>query len=191
MSSVPILRRARLFVVTLLLFTTWIESSSAAGEKSKHVRLACNESTIIRFFLQSPNSDFLRPPIVLRVAKKGSSELMTAPINVEGRSAYVTVEEMREIMNSLQTLDVSWSTSKARESVIPYIKMPRSDDMLITVFSSDGTAKASIPPGRICEVLAKMNAGISSHRAHWQFGYFRGMCSCKVPGFNWEEYPDV
>jgi hypothetical protein len=149
-----------------------------------------NDGTAVMFFYLPANS-YLHPALIFRVAKPGSPLLNTAPIvNRGGRTPYITVEEMRDLIRLLDHSDLSWRKSKQVE--IP--KAPSFSEttgkLEIKVFSSDGTALSLSKPDNLCQTLAPLDAALKQPRARWEFQLFRVDYHCQVPGFNRNAYPE-
>jgi len=181
-------RAQLLFLLVLLIGTP--SGLAQADDQGGLSNLTIDGGIAIRFFFQPPNADFSRPALIFRVASEGDPNWNSAPIDRQGRSAYISIVEMKELIKLLQATDIKWHGSSQHEQIVPFMTLPEARDMTVTAFAPNGTASATIPPKRICEVLAKLSQGITTARAHWEFGFFRRMYHCKVPDFNPYAYVD-
>ena len=100
--------------------------------------------------LYDPAGDYFHAPPVFHGVTEGNSLLNTAPMQEEGRTAYITLSEMRELLQGLAHVDLAWQNSETFEGLGSYKKLPVSDDMEIFVGSSTARAKTKIAPTRIC-----------------------------------------
>jgi hypothetical protein len=180
--------RAQLSAMLLLLF--FAVPSFAAPEGKIVPKLEVNGSVIVRFSFKPPNSNFVRPALIFRVADEGSANWNTAPIDRLGRSAYISIAEMKSLVQHLGSSRVSWRESEATHSIEPFEELPVSENVLVTIYASNGIATASIPAKDICGILSGLNSLIQIDRAHWEFEYFRRGCGCKVLGYKADKYPN-
>ena len=149
-----------------------------------------NDDTAVRFFYDPPLSDYFHPPLVLRATHQGDARLSSPPKSDEGWIAYVSFAEMRQLMQGLTRLGVSWEESEKIESFGSFKQLARRDSMEVTVLSSSGTAEAKVRPMRICDTLKRLESALKAKRALWEFGAFELNHSCKVPAFDPYAYPD-
>jgi hypothetical protein len=157
------------------------------GEETLEVHV--DESTIIRFFYL-PVDSYLHPALAFRVAPENDARFGTAPIDYVGRTPYVSLSEMRNLVSAIGDLSLSWQTSPKPEvpKLIDPRKMP--DKMEIEIFSSRGTDRALVDPTRLCETLAPLDEALNQRRARWEFELFRVDYGCKVPGFDRSAFPE-
>jgi hypothetical protein len=148
-----------------------------------------DKKTAVRFFYDPPG-DYFHKPLVFHLAEDGSPVLNTAPVHEEGRIAYISVSEMRALVNSLAHTRLAWRESKTVEVLGSFKSLPVSDDMEILVTFANGTAKAEISPKAICATLRPLDAVLKTPRALWEFQLLRLDDGCEVPGFKAEAYPD-
>jgi hypothetical protein len=145
----------------------------------------------VRFFFQPANTDSSRPALIFRVARKNDPNWNSAPIDRQGRSAFVLLDEMKELFGLLQGTSIHWRVSREREEMLPFMKLLQpTKDMIVTVFATNGTASASIPSKSLCAILTKLDPAIKTPRASWEFALFRRMYHCKIPEFDVSAYPD-
>jgi hypothetical protein len=172
---------AAIFVVAIILH---------AQDRKTASKLTVDGNTAMRFNFQRPNANYVLPALIFRVAEVGTSNWDTAPIDRYGRSAYISVAEMRSLVHGLDKNRIFPQLSSTIEPIEPFEKTSISENVVVTIYASDGTATASIRPKEICESLARFNDLIEGRRAHWEFEYFRLGCGCKVPGHKYDAYPN-
>ncbi len=186
--------KSRSFWALALTFLLAAGGGSAQSNQ-KHQRLsvlnsAVDEKTVVRFFYQPPG-DYLHAPLVFRVVEEGNPLLNTAPMREEGRTAYISLSEMRELVQALARSNLAWQESETIELLGSYKKLDLAFiGMEIFVGNSKGTARARVVPKAICKTLKPLDAALKTPRALWEFQGFRLNYGCKVPGFNHEAYPD-
>jgi hypothetical protein len=153
-------------------------------------KLTIDGNTAMRFLFRRPNANYVLPALIFRVADVGSPKWDTAPIDRYGRSAYIPLTEMRSLIRELETNRILPEVSSAIEPIEPFEDRPISENVVVTIYASNGTATANIHPKEICKSLAQLNTLIEGRRAHWEFEYFRLGCGCKVPGHKYDAYPN-
>jgi hypothetical protein len=160
----------------------------AGGHKS--FSLPVNNQTAIRFFYL-PANDYLHPALIFRVATPQSGELNTAPIvNHGGRTPYISIDEMRQLVQMLDHSDLLWSETKTVE-VPGMVGFKETTGMLqIKIFSLGGTASSNQDPSRLCQTLAPLDAAFKQPRALWEFQLFRVDYGCSVLGFDRKAFPE-
>jgi len=163
-------------------------SQPASGHKS--FSLPVNNQTAVRFFYL-PANDYLHPALIFRVASPQSGELGTAPIiSHGGRTPYISIDEMRKLVQMLDHSNLLWSETKTVE-VPGMVGFKETTGMLqIKVFSSGGTASSNSDPSRLCKTLAPLDAAFKQPRALWEFQLFRVNYGCSVPGFDRKAFPE-
>jgi hypothetical protein len=149
-----------------------------------------DEHMVVRFFYQ-PAGEYFHFPLVFRVVEEGDPLLNTAPMREEGRTAYISLSEMRELVQRLIQTDLAWRESDAVEALGSFKKLdPVGIGLEIFVGCSNGTARTTIAPRKICETLTPLDTALKSPRAVWELQLFRLGYDCKVPGFDRDAYPD-
>jgi hypothetical protein len=152
-----------------------------------------DEKTAIRFFYD-PSGDYFHAPVVFRAAERGSSQINTAPMREEGRTAYITLEEMGDLARALSRSGLGWQASDTVEALGSYKELPLAgiglDTMDVRLVSSRGTSKAQISPKAICTILKPLDVALKTPRALWEFQGYRLNYGCKVSGFKYDAYPD-
>jgi hypothetical protein len=148
-----------------------------------------NETTAVRFFYQ-PSGNYFHFPLVFRAIDQKDARLNTAPMAAEGRTAYISLSDMQRLMQDLADSELMWQESDKVEALESFRKLEISDNMVITVASSKGTAAASLSPTKICKTLKPLDSAIKSPRALWEFQGFRLNYGCKVPEFVSDAYQD-
>jgi hypothetical protein len=152
-----------------------------------------DEKTIVRFFYY-PAGEYIRIPLLFRVVEEGNPRLNTAPMREEGRTAYVSLSEMRDLVNGLIRSGLGWQESETVDVLGLYKDLTLAgiglDTMDVRLVSSRGTAKAEISPKTICTILKPLDAALKTPRALWEFQGFRLGYGCKVSGFKYGAYAD-
>lgn len=154
------------------------------------LNIPVNDNTAVMFFYLPANS-YLHPALIFRVAKPGSPLLDTAPIvNRGGRTPYISIREMRNLVQLLSRSDLSWRRFKR-------VEVPRAPSfnettgkLEIKIFSSDVTALSLSNPDKLCHTLAPLNAALKQPRARWEFQLFLVDYHCQVAGFDRKAYPE-
>jgi hypothetical protein len=189
----PMLLRSCSFWALALVAFTVSAGEMHSGQKvfnQSDLHLEADEKTVVRFFYQPAPGDYLHAPLVFRVVEEGSPLLNTAPMREAGRTAYISLSEMRGIVETLKRSDIVWEESADIVTLGSYKKLPLFDDMAILVANSMGTAKTRIAPKTICRTLKPLDAALKTPRALWEFQGFRLNYGCEVPGFAHDAYPD-
>ena len=153
------------------------------------LNLSVDKNTIVRFFYLPPES-YLHPPLIFRVAGAKDGRLGTAPINPPGRTPYISLSEMRNLVTALADWNLSWQESKKLETPKKIETREMTDKMEVNVFFSRGTARALVDPKQLCERLAPLDAALKQPRALWEFQLFRVDYGCHVPEFNRNAFPE-
>jgi hypothetical protein len=174
------------FVAALFLTATFL----GAQDQNAVSKLAVDSTTLVRFLFRQPNANYVLPALIFRVAEVGDPRWGTAPIDAYGRSAYITIAEMQSLFQRLNRNRILLQLSAAGEQMQPFEKTSISENVVVTIYASNGTATANIHPGQICKSLAQLNDLIEGRRAHWEFEYFRLGCGCKVPDHKYDAYPN-
>lgn len=148
------------------------------------------EGTALRFFYIPPG-DYFHAPLVFRAVEPGDPRLTTGPMSAEGRSAYISFDEMQQLMQNLAHSNLVWQESDKIEIMGSFKELLHvSGGMDILVVSPKGTADAKIRPTRICDTLKPLDSALKTQRALWEFQAFRLGYACQVPGFKYDAYPD-
>jgi hypothetical protein len=152
-----------------------------------------DEKTIIRFFYY-PAGEYIRIPLVFRVVNESNPLFNTAPIREEGRTAYISLPEMRGLVRLLAGSRLRWKESQATEVLGLYKDLALQGiglvSMDVRIVCSKGTAKAEISPKAICMNVKPLDAALKTPRALWEFQLFRLQYGCQIPGFKADAYPD-
>jgi hypothetical protein len=175
-------------LAVLLLAPMCVQGKHA--KNSEVLDYPVDSSTVIRLFFQPPAGNYFHVPLVFRVVDEGDLKANTAPISSEGRTAYISLSEMRRFLKRMNVKNLHWQESKSVETVEPSFSLPVIDQMVITVFSSNGTARAYVMANRVCQTLAPFSSIIVTPRARWEFKSFQTMYFCNVTGFDRNAYPD-
>lgn len=164
--------------------------SSQKPFRAFDLHLEADDKTAVRFFYQPAAGDYFHAPLVFSVIEEGNSLINTAPMREAGRTVYISLSEMSDVVQGLKRSDIVWQESGDIVTLGSYKKLPLFDDMEILVANSMGTAKARIAPKAICRTLKPLDAALKTPRALWEFQGFRLNYGCKVPGFKPDAYPD-
>lgn len=176
-----------LLLVTLMI-APW---GSGQTERQGHaLTLPAGKDSVVRFFCQPPDGEYFHVALLFRVVEKKDPQWNTAPVFDEGRTAYISVLEMRQLTTALSAAHLSWSESTKVETLETYKTIHSDGGMGIKVLSPNGTAKATIEPKKICETLAPLDDAFQTPRALWEFQLFRSQYHCRVPNFNPNAYPE-
>lgn len=89
-----------MLVLSILLAAGTVKPQSNQKHERGSVLYSLDENTVIRLFYQPPG-DYFHAPLVFRVADEGNVLLDTSPMLEEGRTAYVSLAEMRELARKL------------------------------------------------------------------------------------------
>ena len=152
--------------------------------------LTIDDKTVVRFLFRRPNANYVLPALIFRVADEGNSNWNSAPVDQYGRSPYVSFSEMTSLVHRLENDHLKWQVSSAASPIEPFEKIAPSQNLFITIYSSNGMATSSLSPNEFCKILSEANETIESKRAHWEFEYFRRGSGCKVAGYKADAYPN-
>lgn len=178
-------------VVALITVSAGEVQSNQKREGASVLNSSVDENTVVRFFYQPALGDYFHFPLIFRAVGESDPLLITAPMREEGRTAYISRSEMRELVGHLAQMDLAWKESNAVEALGPFKKLdPAGIGLEIFVGYSKGTARTMIAPAKICETLTPLDSTLKSPRAVWELQLFRSGYDCKVPGFKYDAYPD-
>lgn len=178
-----------------LLFLATLTSErwaySQAANQGHDLTLPAGKDSVVRFYCQPPESEYFHVALLFRVVEKTDPRWNTAPVFDEGRTAYISLSEMHQLMIKVGHLSLRWDESTKIESLEAYKTIhSHGYGMDIKVLSAKGTAKATIKPSKICETLAPLDSALLTPRALWEFQNFRLPYHCPVPGYNPDAYPE-
>ncbi|HEY6386975.1 MAG TPA: hypothetical protein VIX91_14970 [Candidatus Acidoferrum sp.] len=187
-----LLRSCSFWVLVLVSFTVNVGEmqSSQKPFRASDLHLEADEKTVVRFFYQPALGDYFHAPLVFSVVQEGNPLLNTAPMREAGRTAYISLSEMREMLQSLKRSDIVWEESGDTVTLGSYKKLPLLDEMEILIASSTGMARTRVAPKTICGTLKPLDLALKTPRALWEFQRFQLNYGCKVPGFKYDAYPD-
>jgi hypothetical protein len=151
-----------------------------------------DQGTMVRFFFNPEGADYFHTPLVFQVVPADDPRLNTGPITREGRTTYITREEMKAMLRALAHSGASWSVSSKVKPLGDAHSLVGSYGfyLRIRVVCSKGTACGRVEPAEVCSTLAPLDSVLKTPRALWEFQALRIGYRCKVPGFNWDAYPD-
>ena len=185
--------RSRPTRVCLLLLATLTSAPSASSQAARQIHaltLPTGKDSVVRFFCQPPDGEYFHVALLFRVVEKKDPRWNTAPVFDEGRTAHISVSEMRQLITALSAAHLSWDESTKVEGLETYKTIHSYGGMSIKVLSANGTAKATIEPKKICETLAPLDDALQTPRALWELQLFRSQYHCRVPNFNPNAYPE-
>jgi hypothetical protein len=180
---------ARMFGLAMLVFLSICPGFGHIKNDSTPFNFPVDENTVVWLFFV-PADSYFHPPLIFRVVGENDSRLNSAPIvNLGGRTPYISLTEMRNLVQKLGHTDLSWHESEKSE--VPKRIKPGeiTDKMQIKIFFGSGTDWALLDPKKICATLAPLDAAFREPRALWEFQLFRVDYGCKVPGFKRDKYP--
>jgi hypothetical protein len=180
----------RILSLLLVLLASAPWTSSQVATQSHPLTLAADKDSVVRFFFIPAYIAYFPGPLVIRVVEENDPRWNTAPVSDVGRSAYITLSEMRGLFAALSAEPLSWEESPKIEELETYKTIRNDGRMDIKILSSGGTAKSGIPPKQMCETLAKFDAALRTPRALWEFQFFRQQFDCRVPNFDPLAYHD-
>lgn len=187
-----LLKSLRLWVAAVALPMCAVMSwTQARQSRASELVLAfpVDENTAVRFFYQ-PSGNYFHFPLVFRAIDQKDPRPNTAAMAAEGRTVYISLSDMRQLMQELADSELMWQESDKSETFESFRKLEISDNMVITVASSKGTAGARLNPTKICKTLKPLDSALKVPRALWEFQGFRLNYGCKVPGFVFDAYQD-
>ncbi|HEV2224207.1 MAG TPA: hypothetical protein VGR84_14505 [Candidatus Acidoferrales bacterium] len=171
-----------------------IRSHQNSGSKSL-LNYPVDEHTAVRFFYNlgaDKSRDYFHGPLTFRAVTETDSRINTRSLVLhQGRTVYISLGEMRNLVDGLARFDVPWESSRELESLDWSIKpLPDTGKMDILAVFSKGTARAKLDPQKICTALNRLDSALKTPRALWEFQRFRLNYGCQVPGFDTGAYPD-
>jgi hypothetical protein len=189
-----ICRFSSCFLLTLVLW-------SGAGSAQLHSLppvidvSAVDKDTYVSFYWFS--GDYAHPLLIFRVAAKQSAKWNTAPImDHQGRTAFITLNEMRALVAKINELDPAWFPAKRNSPGVPSLREVTSN-LEITIYGAKGdpysrreNALAALGPAKLCPDLASLDSALTTPRALWEFQLYRADYQCTVPGFERGLYLD-
>lgn len=145
----------------------------------------------MRFYYQPENNNLYHWPLIFkqvpdhdpRVGKFAGSNL--------GRAVFISSSEMRNILSTLESANVSLKHSSAVKAFEPFKDLRHFGEMEIRVLSPEGTLESKLPPDRVCSTLQRIQPAIQAPRAAWEFQQYRVSFDCSVPGFDPYAYSDL
>jgi hypothetical protein len=181
----------RVCFLLLAILTSAPSASNQAASQGHALTLPAGKDSVIRFFYQPPDGEYFHVALLFRVAKKDDPRWNTTAYSDVGRTAYVSLSEMQQLMTKLGHLSLRWDESIKIESLETYKTIHSYGyGMGIKVLSAKGTAKATIEHDKICETLALLDGALLTPRALWEFQRFRLQYQCRVPSYNPDAYPE-
>lgn len=177
------------WLLLLLLTTAALPGCRRTVDNDRVFNCPVDENTAVRFFY-FPGGDYYHFPLIFRPVAQGDPRLNTAPMGEEGRTAYISRKEMRDLIRRLAHSGLSWQESEKVEPLGSFKPLALLMTTEIRVVCSKGMARAEFDPKRVCQTLEPLDSALKTPRALWEFQLFRQGYGCKVTGFNWDAYPD-
>jgi hypothetical protein len=188
MSKVNCAARVISLLLVMLASAPWA-SSQVANERHP-LTLAADKDSVVRFFFFPAHNNYFHVALLFRVVEENDPRWNTAPVFDVGRTAYISISEMRGLFAALSAEPLSWEESAKIEELETYKTIRNDGRMDIKILSSGGTAKSGIPAKQMCETLARLDPALRTPRALWEFQFFREQFDCRVPNFDIKAYPD-
>ena len=179
--------------MTLLLLMAIVafvyKSCIAQGMSQETWGKAVHARTVVRFFFLPANS-YAHPPLIFRVVPKDDKRLGTAPIeNMGGRTSFISIEEMHNLIQVLQYSGLAWQQSRSAKPVSRIPNKEKTDRMEISIFFTDHPTQAYISAANLCQTLSGLDKVFIQPRALWEFHLYRVEYGCSVRNFNRSAYP--
>jgi hypothetical protein len=190
MSRVNHIIQILFLLLATLTSTPW--ASSQAASQGHALTLPADKDSVVRFFYQPPAGEYFHVALIFRVVEENDPRWNTTAYSDVGRTAYVSLSDMQQLTTQLAHLSLRWDESAKIESLETYRTIHSYGyGMGIKVWSTKGTAKATIEHDKICETLAPLDSALLTPRALWEFQGFRLQYHCRVPGYDLDAYPRV
>jgi hypothetical protein len=167
---------------------TLLGFSQAAKRDSPQDALV-DGNTIVRIFYQPRGSTYFHSALLFRVASKEDAKINTAPMFKDGRTPYISLQEMQGVIRTLSNSALVWKHSGHIETPPKVEQYTIRDEMEITIYSSKETYQALIVPQNICATLGPLESVFSTPRALWEIQRFSANYHCRVEHFNPDAYP--
>lgn len=169
-----------------------LRGPSQAASQQHTLTLPADKNSIVRFFYTPPINNYYHAPLLFRVVAESDSRWNTAPALEAGRTAYISLSEMQNLIAALAAGHLSWTESKTVEEPETFTKVHgHGGGMEAKVFSAEGTGYAKIVPDKICDTLAALDTTLRAPRALWELQFFRMQYQCRVPNFDPDAYQAV
>ena len=188
MSKANCAARISFLLLVTLAIAPW--TSSQVANQRHALTLTVDKDSVVRFFFIPAYIAYFPGPLLFRVVEENDPRWNTAPPSEVGRSAYISLSEMRGLFAALSAESLSWEELPKIEELETYKTIRNDGRMDIKILSSGGTAKSGIPPKQMCETLARFDPALRTPRALWEFQFFRQQFDCRVPNFDPKAYHD-
>jgi hypothetical protein len=130
-------------LLVILAGAPW--TSGQASNERHPLTLIADKNSVVRFFFIPAYIAYFPGPLVIRVVEENDPRWNTAPVNDVGRSAYITLSEMRRLFAALSAELLSWEESPKIEELETYKTIRNDGRMDIKILSSGGSRFA---PGK-------------------------------------------
>lgn len=188
MSKANCIARIGLALALILASAPW--TSSQVANQRHALTLTADKDSVVRFFFVPAYIAYFPGPLVFRAVEENDPRWNTAPVTDVGRTAYISLSEMRELFAGLSAEPLSWEESPKIEELETYKTIRSDGHMDIKILSSGGTSKSGIPPKQMCESLSRLDHAFRTPRALWEFQFFRQQFDCRLPNFDPLAYHD-
>jgi hypothetical protein len=165
-------------------------ASSQGASEGRPLTLPAGKDSVVRFYYQPANGEYFHVALIFRVVERNDLRWNTAPLFDVGRTAYVSLSDMQQLMTNLTHLSLRWDEREKIESLETFSNLNSYGKMGIKVLSANGTAKTRIESAKLCEMLAPLDGAFLTPRALWEFQLFRLQYHCQIPKFNPKAYPE-
>ena len=171
-----------------LLIASW--SPIHAQGHNHALTLPADKNSVVRFFYQPPEGEYFHVALIFRVVEENDPRWNTTTFSDEGRTAFVSLSDMQQLLTNLAHLPLQWDESAEIETLETYKTIHSYGyGMGIKVLSTKGTAKSLIRHDKICETLPRLDGALPTPRALWEFQGFRLQYHCQVPTYDPDAYP--
>jgi hypothetical protein len=113
-------RPTRVCFLRLAILLSVPRACSQAASQGHPLTFAGDRDSVVRFFHQPPDGEYFHVALLLRVAKKNGPRWNTTAYSDVGRTAYVSLSDMKRIMTTLTHLSLQWDESPKIEDLETY-----------------------------------------------------------------------
>jgi hypothetical protein len=179
------------FFLLLAALTSGPLTSGQDASQGHALTLKAGKESVVRFFYQPPKGHYFHDPLIFRVVEENDPRWNTTAYSDVGRTAYVSLSDMQQLITNLGHLSLQWDESAEVEGLETYKTIQMYGyGMAIKVLSVEGTAKATIEHDKTCETLARLGGALLTPRALWEFQGFQLDYHCRVPSYDPDAYSE-
>jgi hypothetical protein len=136
----------------------------------------------VQFFFQPPDGEYFHVALLLRVAKKDDPRWKATEYSDVGRTAYVSLGDMKRFMTLLTRLSLQWDESPMVDSLETYKTIHSYGyGMGIKVLSTNGTAKGLIAQTKFARLLHHWTVHYPPHEHCGSFKAFGCNITAEFP----------